>query len=431
MKVTRRSVHDDGVFAQSELSSDRRIAIIVATVWVGPSTVPYLFVATDRIHPLVSPAIAIGGILCLVIFGTKPVVSRLGPADFLLGVSAVAVFMLSALVHPATYGIVRDVAPLFFGTVFPLFFLGKCIRDFSKVIKYCYLASIVAISVNGAYSLYYLSSGGVLVADNMDTAYKILPAVLLICLVALRSGGLGAWVAASFSVLLLVAQGTRGPLVCLAAFFGLYCVVHVWRSPRGLVATAGAFAGIALFYASLTESIAFLGLWLERIGFSGRAILMAQSEEIVDANGRDVIYGQIWQGINNRPLLGNGIGGDRLIAVGRDYKDGTYAHNFFLEVLAQFGFIVGAIVIFWTLSYVARALLRSNGATRDFLIVLVAVCMKLLMSGSYLNEPLFFLLLGCSVSALHSGVGDKIAGRNGFGGDLRSDGARTNIRQHG
>lgn len=419
MKSTGPSTYGDEPFAQLDLNFDRRIAVIVAIVWVGPSTIPYIFAATDRLDPLVSIALAAAGVLFLAISGMKPVLSRLRPGDFLFGVGVGAVFLLSTMVHPATSGLVIEISPVFFGTVLPLFFLGRSIRNFSEVIRYCYVASILAISVNGAYSLYYLSSGRVFVADNMDAAYKILPAVLLICLVALRSGGPGAWVAASFSVFLLVAQGTRGPLVCLAVFLGLYWLVHVWRSPRGLMATAAAFAGIVLFYASISESAGLFALWLERIGFSGRTILMAQRNELADSNGRDEIYGQIWEGINNRPLLGNGIGGDRLIAVGKYYEEGTYAHNFFLEVLAQFGYVAGSIAIFCSLSCIVRALFLSHGSARDFLIVLVGVCVKLLMSGSYLNEPLLFLLLGCSVSVLNSAHGARRSGRHGLGKDLR------------
>jgi O-antigen ligase len=168
---------------------------------------------------------------------------------------------------------------------------------------------------------------------------------------------------------------------------------------------------MALAYVRGGDWIDQIATWLEGMGFSGRVIRMAQQNDLANGNGRDAIAAQIWDGINSQPFFGSGIGGDRLIARSFLYQDGTYAHNLFLEVLAEFGYIAGGMLLFMALAVVIRALLLADGAARAFIIVCVSMSVKLLMSGSYLQEPYFFLLLGCSMSCLHSKDGAEFGGR--------------------
>lgn len=407
--------YSNDVFGLTESDVDRRLAILVSIAWVQSSIVPFIFAASDRLHPFVSVALAIAATLFLVAFGMKPVLLRLSPGDYLFVGSVAVAFAGSALVHPPSVEILAGLAPGFFGTVLPLYFLGKSVRDFALVITYSYRASLLAIAVNAAYSWYLLLGHRVLVSDNMGVAYALLPSVLLVCLMALRKGGLARWSIAFFSIMLLFAQGTRGPLVCVGALFVVYWLVYAWRSPRALLATLGASGAIALAYLRGGDWVDQIATWLEGMGFSGRVIRMAQQNDLANANGRDTIYAQIWDGINSRPFLGSGIGGDRLIARGYLYQDGTYAHNLFLEVVAEFGYIAGGMLLFIALAIVIRALLLADGAARAFIIVCVSMNIKLLMSGSYLQEPYFFLLLGCSMSCLHSKDGAEFGGRRRLG----------------
>jgi O-antigen ligase len=389
---------------------DRRLAIIVSIAWVQSSIVPFIVTAGDRLNPFVSVALAIAGILFLVVFGVKPVLSRLSREDYLFAGSVAVVFAGSALVHPLSAEILAGLAPVFFGTVLPLYFLGKSVRDFALVITYSYRASLLAISVNAAYSWYLVSGHRILVSDNMDSAYKLLPSVLLVCFMALWKGGLARWLIAFVSIGLLVAQGTRGPLVCVGALFVLYWLVYAWRSPKALLATLGAFGAMVFAYARGGDWVDQIAAWLEGMGLSGRVIRMAQQNDLANANGRDIIQAQIWDGINSHPFLGSGIGGDRLITQGLLFADGTYAHNLLLEVLAQFGYIAGAMLICVALAVILRALLLADGAARGFIVVCISMNIKLMMSGSYLEEPFFFLLLGFGMSCLHSKNGAKFGG---------------------
>lgn len=377
---------------------DHRVAVLVAIAWVQAAIAPFVFVVVDRLHPLASPALAVAVAVLLAAYGLGPILSRLRPWDFFFTVVVGSAFLFSALLHPLTRESLLSIAPTFFLTAFPLYFLGRAVGDYSTTIVYSYRVSIIAVVINAGYTLSYLASGRVLGPDNMDAAYRLLPAVLITCLIAVSRGGLARWMVAILAATLLIAQGTRGPLVCLGVLVVLYWLFQTGKSPWGWVVAGGLVVAVGWLPLSIDEFLKQLALWLDRVGLSGRAISMARENAFAEANGRDAIYGQVWEGIARHPVLGNGVGGDRLLARGDYYEGGTYAHNFVLEVLAQFGYLAGGAILLAVCLVVVRALFRSNGAERAFVLACLAVCVKLLMSGSYLNEPFFFLLLGCCFS---------------------------------
>jgi len=374
---------------------DHRVAIVIAIVWVQGVIAPLVLAALGMSFSLPTPTLSLLGFVGLVGYSLRPVLVNLRPGDYFFALCVVFAFGSSALMHPGTQGVLADLSPVFFAAVFPMYFLGRAIRNAFLVLRYAYFASILAVGVNVAYTAYYLSSGRALLSDNMDAAYRLLPSVLMIMFVAMREGGLARWAICLLSVTLLLAQGTRGPLLCVGALGVLYLFCFAKRSSRVLVVPAFGIVGSLIVL--LGVSLDGFAQWLDGIGLSGRAMAMFGDNELGGANNRDVIYSQVWVGIDREPLWGNGIGGDRLLAQGADYASGTYAHNLVLEVLAQFGYLFGGTLLLSFVYVILRTLVRSGGPHRAFVMVCVAICFKLLMSGSYLEEPFFFLLLGCCV----------------------------------
>lgn len=126
---------------------------------------------------------------------------------------------------------------------------------------------------------------------------------------------------------------------------------------------------------------------------SSRTLMLYKSNEVLThSSGRDVLYSQAVKKIQERPLLGWGIGSDRQII-------GSYVHNIFWEVFLHYG-IIGGFFLFGIMFYfsfkavIEKKKLEKQGG-RNFCIMLVLTgFVPLLVSSSYLINFLFAILIG-------------------------------------
>ncbi|GAG27707.1 unnamed protein product, partial [marine sediment metagenome] len=92
--------------------------------------------------------------------------------------------------------------------------------------------------------------------------------------------------------------------------------------------------------------------------------------------------------IVNKPLLGIGIEGDVRLA-------GGYAHNLFLELLADFGIIFGTIIIIILLFLIIKSLLTKNKEKYRMIIIWLSLgFVSLMFSGTYMDTIGFWIFLG-------------------------------------
>ena len=124
-----------------------------------------------------------------------------------------------------------------------------------------------------------------------------------------------------------------------------------------------------------------------------------------NSSGRDYLYANVMDYIKNNDLKwGNGLYSDRNIT-GFD----SYVHNFELEILCDFGYIGGTIVLILFFIFIIRAFRKSWGTSLSVLL-LVFFCssvMHLQFSGSFLSTPIFYLFIGMCVSSIRESRKDK------------------------
>ena len=109
------------------------------------------------------------------------------------------------------------------------------------------------------------------------------------------------------------------------------------------------------------------------------------------SNGRNIIYRQTMAAIDAHPLLGNGLFADRVFS--------TYSHNMVLEILLNYGYLLGIVIIvciFGLLFKQLYSLKRMNSNKKMLLLLIVSFCAhgKLMVSGSYIVEPMLYFTLG-------------------------------------
>ena len=93
--------------------------------------------------------------------------------------------------------------------------------------------------------------------------------------------------------------------------------------------------------------------------------------------------------IYKKPITGIGIAGDRRIL------DGSYVHNFFIELIGNFGLIIGFIISIGIVLLIIRSLITKNNEKYELIILWVSLgFVHLIVSSSYLIDVKFWILFG-------------------------------------
>ena len=185
--------------------------------------------------------------------------------------------------------------------------------------------------------------------------------------------------------------GTRGPVICIMLLFSFWAFLYQRQLKFRVIAVAVFLLIIVLFYTGILANAAqSLSEWLTEHELPSFRILdMLQIGEISDDSGRGDIYETIKEGINQRILLGYGIGGDRILT------DHAYAHSIILEFVCHFGLIFGLPFLGVLLYYTIQGVFDPDRNMRALVVILFSGSVsRLMFSSSYILSPELFLLMG-------------------------------------
>ena len=162
-----------------------------------------------------------------------------------------------------------------------------------------------------------------------------------------------------YFAIFITVYGNRGALVVL--FIAVAVIVAVYL-PLKLLVPLG-----SLLFAAMVALLLFLEPILTTIGkLLGLDLTQSRNLRLLTSDflglgydsGRMPLYQECLGAIFRHPLLGNGVGGDR-VATG-----GEYVHNIVLELCTHFGIVIGALIYGWLLYMGVRML--SHCKNRDW-----------------------------------------------------------------
>lgn len=150
---------------------------------------------------------------------------------------------------------------------------------------------------------------------------------------------------------------------------------------------------IGVFFSGITDSIIS---FLNSTGASVRVFEKSQTDGFFSSEGRLDIFYVVLPAIANNPF-GLGIAGDRLLGV-------IYSHNIILEFLISYGWIFGTLLIvaIFAIFFVG---LKKAQTTEQRVFVMLLFCsgiLKLMVSGTYLNEYYLFFMIGYCISMIRA-----------------------------
>ena len=237
------------------------------------------------------------------------------------------------------------------------------------------------------------------------TGYLVLPAAIISSIIIIDRINIIHFLNIILSIFLMLISGARGPIGCLMLliFIKLFWKLKASKNWKRLVLGSMLIILPAVIFANKLVSF-FTNLTIEK-GFSTRLLGLISHDDVLNATGRVEIKDYVVELIKNHPIIGVGLGFDRIYInhhFGNSVSEviGDYPHNFFLELLLQYGIIIGGIIIILLFRTIVLAFKRSkNLESRNILLAFMAMGLfPLFFSGSYLNAPLFFAFLGFSLT---------------------------------
>ena len=266
-----------------------------------------------------------------------------------------------------------------------------------------FLLSALNIIATICYVFYFMTTRAVS-NDSMHWAYTILPSILMVIYYAFTKKKLFAWVIAALGMLYLFSMGTRGPVVCALTMFVLLVIERTdWQKNWWLlvaIAVIVLIIGQTDLLINITKQIRNV---IADIGLSTRSLDLLLNRNILYDAGRNNITQTLIDAVKERPLLGYGIFADRYLSNYGTYATGRYAHNILIEMWIDFGIVIGTIlcaVLAWLCLKGLKDSKRDTGRQGLLMVFICIGIVKLLMSGSYLLEPYFFLLIGYSINII-------------------------------
>lgn len=178
--------------------------------------------------------------------------------------------------------------------------------------------------------------------------------------------------------LFIIAIGCRGAAVAFILYMTLDAILY----HRSRLLPITVFALVFIF--TIPSFINFLSSF----GIVSRSLTAAVNDELMNSSGRDDIQNTLVEALADKPILGYGVWGDRVVA-------GAYSHNIFMEILFDFGWLFGGGIILIAILYLIRTYKRLSPYLRPQLLKYSClVLIPLFLSGSYLTSVEFGLYIG-------------------------------------
>lgn len=383
-------------------------------IWSSAILIPLVEEAIKRI-PIIGEAssLLIGiawGIVVIIALGS--ILQKTKVSDIVFIFIVVLTVWLNLVINNRYTATFQDywVKTLF--TCIPCYFVGNSIDlrwvTDSKNEKYkaflilTYLNIIAGIAFFFSYSsglsseyLYQSSSTDIRYTSYMFFAYALLPHMLFVGYDFILSKRVISLITTLCSFIVMLGQGTRGAILCVLVFVALVCFRRIRNaklSVKLLIAVILMAWIVILINTNILNALAFgLQSKLYEAGLSTRTLDSFLQFEYVGDSGRSLLNTSFFESIWDLPLIGYGLMGDVALL-------GTYSHNIFIELIIEFGLLIGGIIAISIVAILIRAFKLLND--EKYYITCLFFCIgfvKLLVSGTYLTELWFFFLMGMCI----------------------------------
>ncbi len=188
--------------------------------------------------------------------------------------------------------------------------------------------------------------------------------------------------------------GGRSAVLCIAIAL-IYRLVFMDKNRSLWIAGIGV-AGFVLFFV-YDNIIRWIVTASSSYGITGGIQKYYSMGNIFYDSGRGSINEASRAIININPYFGAGLGADRYYLGQYGFQYGWYPHNFFYELLIDFGIVIGVLIFLYIVIQIIRVLFGNIRCGEMSLLLKIYIFtggfLVLLFSNSYLRSPMFFSML--------------------------------------
>ncbi|EGP5231410.1 hypothetical protein EFL25_13315 [Enterococcus faecium] len=189
-------------------------------------------------------------------------------------------------------------------------------------------------------------------------------------------------------LVLIILYGSRGAMACIAIYILIYIYRSLFFHKKKLQAFSVITFSLLLFL--MRDNLIHLLLSITtKLGIYSRTLTTIASGTFTTSLGREDIYSQVLSSFMNNPFKIRGINADYALT-------GIYSHNFILELLYEFGSILGVIIVLLIIITILLTLHnKGNGDKTHISLLLISIWVPyLLISSTIWVTPFFWLFLG-------------------------------------
>lgn len=340
--------------------------------------------------------------LILIIIKILPLILQsIGIGDFIFYLAFILIFVLSMLYPKSNTVLYTTVAVDIFTNCLCFYFGIKILDINDKLIFYMRMFAYIMI-VSIFTEVIFFNSTSMDGQYSQYNGYVCLNVTALLMLPLLYNRKITDIVGLIFCGIGVIIFGARGPLVLFVVAIAVALCIYVWQENRKKQLVM--FFGIAgtVFALLLDEIMSFFRVYIENSSFSTRNIDMLLNDSMFTDTSRMQIYEYAWGYCREHVFIGCGVLNDRILIQNKfqfDSAIGSYPHNIFLELMMQFGWVLGIIVFLILIFYIISTWISITDNKEKILFaeILVVGGFPLLFSSSYLSYAMFYALIGfCS-----------------------------------
>lgn len=239
---------------------------------------------------------------------------------------------------------------------------------------------------------------------NMEISYSILPLVIFSLDIFFKDKKIKYLLYSILGALIILFCGSRGPLLCILIYMIVYFIMDFKRQKHLIILLSIISVIFTLNFNFIVDTTISI---LKNFNIESRTLYKLKNGDIMNDTGRSIIYDIAFDELNDHPITGVGLGVERIKINEKKYnfnKDmsSCYPHNLFIEVLVQYGYIIGIILILVFLNLIIKSYRKANFDERRILISFFSIeVVRLMISSSYLISPIFFMYLGLCVNIIN------------------------------
>lgn len=271
----------------------------------------------------------------------------------------------------------------------PGYFFVRQLKKYDYLIKYMRIFSYIVVCMS--IFVFFLSRDSS-AAQYMTFSYNMLTQLFFIIIYTPDKYRIIHSIVVALGIFVFLFGGARGATISFLIAGMIYFLSFNKITGRQVFSTLFVGVGTTAFVIFKEEVLTAIDRLLGLFSIDSRTFQMLLSGEMLSDDIRVELYRSTWDKIG---LLGNGFMGDRVIL-------NNYPHNLFMELLIQFGWVIGIVLcVLICICLVVGLYKKQNAESVLIFILLPCGFIKLMMTGSYLNqEPAFYILLGLCVNSI-------------------------------